>query len=391
MDDELRRLERAHEANPTDLELIERLIQCRHRMGLRVPGALQEARALPARRFDSPLSLQVQVLKPGADKPLGLGKTPAGGGGLAIPVHSAWWAIPAPPGPLDQDALREQVISEKIPGLSFEKKKLDDRGLARLAGLDLTYLSLKECRRVTDEGLAHVATLRSLGWLDLSATNVSDDGLRQLGALRHLFSLRVWRPPDYTHHRAPPVPGWLDTCPNLMRLDLVNVPLGRRGLEVLVGLTDLKELTLTYCTPEDALPLLGGLTQLETLTLHDDAVGDSVLKALGDLPRLRRLELFSLPGGLLRHLTRNQCLSELRLLGGVTISDAVIETLRAMPMLEQVDFGACEFSLEAALPGLPRRFGLTNQLPPDPARAVLALEQHLDVARVLPRPKARRR
>jgi hypothetical protein len=393
VDDELRRLERAHEANPADSELIERLIQCRLRMGLPVPGALQEARALPARRFDSSLSLQVQVLKPRADKPLGLGKTPAGGDGLAIPVHCVWWAIPAPPGPLDLDALRAHVISEKIPGLSFEKKKLDDRGLARLAGLDLTTLSLKKCPRITDRGMAHVATILNLCRLDLTRTGVTDAGLEPLTGLRHLFELRLWK--DYA---CPTLTSaatrTLASCTNLMRLELGGCHLGRDGLERLTELPELRELDLMDCgLVDDDATALARLDGLEALNLSSNDLGDAGLRALSGLTRLRYLKLpHRVTHVGVRALAALPALEKLDLLGGIRIDDAMLDALAALPALEQVDFGACPFQLETALTSrAPRRFDLCYELPSNMAGVVAALEEHLEIDRVLPRPKAGRR
>lgn len=395
-DDNLRRLEREWLANPSDLVLLEQVILKRERAGQPLSGEMLEARTLPAREFQSELPLQVQVLKPGARNPRGLGRTLGKRDkSIQIPPHCTWWALPIPPGKVRFDRLRELVIEESIPGLSFEKKKIDDRLLESFSDLELTFLSLTQCRRITDRGLKSVATLRKLGWLDLQRTSVTDVGLSHLVDLPQLFSLRLW--PDLYATRPITAQGirTLATCQALKHLTLFSCALDAQAVAELASLTRLQRLELGChrdLRAEDLAPL-GALSDLRELSIDGVHVED--LHSLGGLTTLRRL---TAPGGLraegLKSIAGLPNLERLELGGGTTITDELLEVLATFPALETLDLAANTFNVTRGTAGLPdERFDLVYQHPSslNPRDVVEALEAFLPhCTRVLPRPKGTR-
>ncbi|EEC14535.1 F-box/leucine rich repeat protein, putative [Ixodes scapularis] len=223
----------------------------------------------------------------------------------------------------DVDAEAVTRFVERCPSLTHVNLEgcgeVDDAAVAVLCRLpQLTSLNLCQCRQVTDDGLVMIAreacSLRSLNVAGIDGTSdrsglptlcelargLSDrleslelDGEHSLSSLRHLTIRRgLWLGGDAL---ASLFEG--GSLRELVSLELGNMPLGDKGLKVLVdGCPFLEVLFLANCwdVTEDGLATIvarcRNLTDLDLRGLYK-VTGSSLRKMPPCLPRLRRLGL----------------------------------------------------------------------------------------------------
>ncbi len=260
-------------------------------------GIGKASQLLPARTFNSELSLRISAMVPKdkADEKLwvsknwsykNIGSTPSDEP-LQIPESLYWYIRPYESADsIEWDIMHELLKSEKVPGFIMPRNATDshmmyledliwlrwlhlssanitDAGVEYLKDLkNLKSLSLSG-QDITDEGLIHLRNLDSLKRIDLRNTNISDDGLKHLKGLKSLNSL------------------------NLTNTDITN-----EGLIHLKNLEDLKrlELNLTKITG-DGLKHLSSLKNLEGLSLRNTNVTDEGLEHFEKLENLQFLHL----------------------------------------------------------------------------------------------------
>jgi hypothetical protein len=126
--------------------------------------------------------------------------------------------------------------------------KITDKGLARLAQLDLPRLenlSLGYCSNITDRGLLDVSTMQTLTMLSLSfCPKITDTGLAYVSRMKKLNWLHLAVCPQITDAGLPT----LLAMTNLIALDLRGCPaITDRGLEHLAAKTNWQVIMLGGC------------------------------------------------------------------------------------------------------------------------------------------------
>jgi hypothetical protein len=291
-DHDWRSLERRWQADPGDQDALHRAIAARRRAGVPVSGWMLDQCEYPARRFDSPASLDVFVVTLDG-RQYGVGRTPAGGDGLSLPPHRTWWV--QPDSDLHLGDVADLVHDAEIPGLALAPQVTDD-DLAHLAGLPLQRLDLGGCTKITAKGLAHVGALRALTFLSLWYCRAVDDAaLARLAGLEELTTLNL-------SHCVRIGPGGLAPLAGLRALSALScqglAKLGDAGLTPLAELPRLAVLDLQRCGITDAgLEHLGALAELTLLNVSFcTSLTPKGLRALAGLERLT--QVYALGSGL---------------------------------------------------------------------------------------------
>jgi beta-lactamase regulating signal transducer with metallopeptidase domain/Leucine-rich repeat (LRR) protein len=187
-----------------------------------------------------------------------------------------------------------------------------------------------------DAGLKELAKLQSLESLDLRSNHVSFSGLAALNGLPHLKSLDVFgliddgRPLD------------IGGCKELERFCLLMAKgstLRDEDLKCLQNLKKLKELqTGNISEVGDAgLACLGGLTELEVLTIGSPNVTDAGLEHLANLNKLWHLNIYGNISGEGLQKLKGSNLNILRVTSGQNISQKAVDKFKkSMPGEVQV-------------------------------------------------------
>jgi hypothetical protein len=292
-DRDRRSLERRLAVDPGDQDALQAAIAARRRAGLPVPGWMLERRVLPGRSFDAPAPGAVKVTLPDG-REQGVGKTPAGGAGLVLPDHRAWWVQPDSPTRRTLPEWVEVLAGEPEPGLSL-RPDVRDGDLEPLGSLThLRGLDLAGCSRLTAAGLAPLAALTELTQLNLWACSRLDDAGLAL-ALAHkgsLLRLDLGGCGRLTEAGLAP----LARSPELVTLGLRGVHVTSQGLSHLRGLSTLAALDLRHCTDlnDAGLEHVGRLRELTLLNLSFCAgLTASGLEHLRSLTNLSLLFLVS--------------------------------------------------------------------------------------------------
>lgn len=286
-DRDWRALERRWLADPGDGDLLLAALAARRRAGVALPGAMLDRLVLPGRRFDADVPGAVLVTGP-EGRPVFLGRTPAGGEGLAVPPHRALGIQPDPPTDRGLLAWVGRLAAEPEVGLSL-RQDVTDAGVAALAALSgLPWLDLGGCRSVTRlDGLERLARLRRLSlW---GCDRLTGDGLAGLAGLRGLSVLDLGRCPGVDDV----VVGRLAALPELWVLSLADCgAVSDRGLADLARASRLAALDLRRCPKitDAGLARLAGLQELSLLNVSFcPALTERGLATLAELPRLSRV------------------------------------------------------------------------------------------------------
>ncbi|MFW6159159.1 MAG: SUMF1/EgtB/PvdO family nonheme iron enzyme, partial [Planctomycetota bacterium] len=352
---------------------------------------------LPVIRFESKLPLTVTVVE-GTDRVgrllrRGLGKTPADGEGIEIPVGALWYV-----GPVKiegfSDAHLTRLVTEcrekRVPGLSLRSdphykkfgtftdaglealtrcphlqyldlrasRKISDAGMASVGRLTkLRYLGLKDCGQIGDTGLRHLAGLAELRHLQLSYNkSLTAEGLQALAEFRELRVLDlmfVKKVDDKTVEL-------LSRLPHLWSLNLSGTRVTSGCVESLARMRSLRSLGLSGTDMKgEALAPLASLPALESLGLSG-TVGDETLPVVARCKSLKRLSLAGaqITDAGLAHLKKLDRLEYLCLNACKKITDGCVRHLRDMLSLNHVELWTTQISKEAraglrkARPGL---------------------------------------
>jgi serine/threonine protein kinase len=235
---------------------------------------------------------------------------------------------------------------------------------------------------VNDRDLARLAGMKSLSLIDLSGTTISDAGIKQLTDISALTSINL----EGTNVTDDGVSHLVRTCPNLNRLllgkskctpavveaishlkqmrdlSLAGVPVVDEHLATISRLVNLQILNLAQTKVTDAgVAHLARLSQLQNLRLDGTQISDVGLGALAMAhSQLFTLSLNRMPNitgaGLaqLAHLSR---LEWLEIRGSSRISDDGLDRLTAISSLMHLEVDKGQFSaaaidkLRTALPG----------------------------------------
>jgi internalin A len=266
---------------------------------------------------------------------------------------------------------REMAVAGRLTGLTRlsvpKSSKVTDRGLAPLAGLtNLTELDLT-APLITDAGLQHLAGLSRLENLELDGRRLTEDGFQVLKGLTALqrLSLENARLSDAGLNHLRP----LKKLTELALWDLTAVT--DAGLAPLADLKGLQVLRMRGSAATDAgMTHLAGLKDLQRLELQRTAVPGDGFKALAAVPALISIDLSgslvtkdgargiaaikSLTSlDLARARLTDEAVAELKALpnlevlvldGNPALTDKVVETLTAFPMLRQVSLKGTRLS-----------------------------------------------
>jgi Leucine-rich repeat (LRR) protein len=166
-------------------------------------------------------------------------------------------------------------------------------GVSYLAGLSkLEELALTGSQCLSDADLVHLESLGNLRDLLVGFTGVTDRGLASLGKLRRLEHLTI-NTDSAVSKRG------LNELNGLTNLQMLSVRMYRDAMPAideirlnLSPLTSLKTLDLAgFALQEGDLAGLSGLLHLERVMLQNNALPETALRHLKDLPALKRLDI----------------------------------------------------------------------------------------------------
>lgn len=171
-----------------------------------------------------------------------------------------------------------------LSAFTLEEAAVTGEGLARLADLPLSSLTLYKCFSIREDDLAVLATLPSLTRLTLRDMPLRGDFLRHLSGASQLTELRL-----YQTMVGDNIAESLRNLKSLRRLDLSKTLIGDSGLAAAAELPALRELLLAETMVTDqGVSALSQLPELEVLDLSGNiGVSDRAIAALQAMPKLR--------------------------------------------------------------------------------------------------------
>jgi len=205
--------------------------------------------------------------------------------------------------------------------------------------------------------------------IDLVGTLINADELEQISTLTDLKELHLpgpsWNPASGSRLDANAQLKFIAGLKNLEKLSfslhfLTNVNVQDKGIDLLTGVTNLREFRCTQCRlakvnlskfpklesldlslstfNDEGMKSVAELTQLRRLSLRDSLVTE---KGLSNLARLTKIEELDLGGthvsdAGLAHLANLKSLRKLNLLGA-ELSDASVDTLAGMTQLRELN------------------------------------------------------
>jgi hypothetical protein len=238
-DEEWRALERAHAGAPADQVVLERLMQARRRAGLPIPARLLRAVSHEAFEIEVPKAFSLWFLPPRGP---GAVLRPEPIESTGVPAHSTFGLTVTVRDLANPALLRSVVGRHRLPGIRVVDAGMSLADLGALRGLrSLTTVILSGTTLI--DALAPLASLENLSTLVLDKTDVTGVGLAALSRLPAL---------------------------SVLEISSRNTGPTREGVAAIAMLSRLTDLSLERWGPgaEEGLPLLAGLTHLETLALR---------------------------------------------------------------------------------------------------------------------------
>ncbi|WP_145358040.1 leucine-rich repeat domain-containing protein [Alienimonas californiensis] len=189
--------------------------------------------------------------------------------------------------PVSNDGLAKLSGLTNLKVLRLKTVSVDDltplEGMTELRELDVRFSN------VGDAAMDSVAKLPNLSALKLERSAVTDDGLQKLSAEQPLRVL------DLDTGFSDPLPilaekGYTDL--RALELDRTDI-YGAEGFAPLKQFKELRLLSLQEAYPydEDLQPVLGELTNLESLNLRQTPVTNALMPTVGELTNLKTLNL----------------------------------------------------------------------------------------------------
>lgn len=171
-----------------------------------------------------------------------------------------------------------------LSAFTLEEAAVTGEGLARLADLPLSSLTLYKCFSIREDDLAVLAKLPSLARLTLRDMPFRGEFLRHLSSASQLTELRL-----YQTMVGDNIAESLRNLKSLRRLDLSKTLIGDSGLAAAAELPALRELLLAETMVTDqGVSALSQLPELEVLDLSGNiGVTDRAVAVLQAMPKLR--------------------------------------------------------------------------------------------------------
>jgi thiol-disulfide isomerase/thioredoxin/Leucine-rich repeat (LRR) protein len=196
---------------------------------------------------------------------------------------------------LTNDGVIALAKAPRLKTLSLSHPQITDACCAALAAMpNLTELWFQNCP-ITDAGLEQISRSRTLEYLMINDAAITNEGLRHLKNLPKLVRLSIDM--DVQDDRSPDDHHSLRRISELTSLTDLDID-GFAGSELpqLASLKNLTALEIGEATIADdaALETIGGLPNLEHLTIHGSVATDAGVAALGRLSNLNYLTLSSL-------------------------------------------------------------------------------------------------
>jgi hypothetical protein len=179
---------------------------------------------------------------------------------------------------VDDDWLRThrrgmERIADRLE-LYVDATRVTDVGLGHLQDLENVNSLIVSGTAVTDAGLVHLQTLANLEELSIDHTHVTDDGLGKLSSCHELWFLGIDRSQATERGVA-----HLKNCRTLRWLTLRDAT--DETVARLADFTELERLYLDGAGITDAsVPVLSGMTQLESIIFVDDSLSEAGLGSL---------------------------------------------------------------------------------------------------------------
>ena len=234
--------------------------------------------------------------------------------------------------------------------------------LSRMAGLAILILSWLGCSRPPADIRIQRDSAGNVIQMTFVGRNVTDADLKQIAGYRLLTELRIQECPQVSDQGLSVISVVSD---GLVKLALIRVPISDRGLACLESATSLKELTLantnvtgtgfaklskvpiqslvihSRVVTSEGMASLAALESLEELDLNCQALTLSAIPALGKLTNLRTLTASRTPVGangleVLRGQTKLQKL----ILNSPDIDDRACDSLNTMTDLVEVELAS---------------------------------------------------
>jgi tetratricopeptide (TPR) repeat protein len=232
----------------------------------------------------------------------------------------------------DDDVVHLRSLTH-LEALSLDASPLTDRGVAELARLPLRMLALSDSRSFSGSGFAAFAGSR-LEDLDLGFDPITDGAVDSISKITSLKHLRINGQRWETENAAEPLG-------RLTQLTSLGVEWARvRRLDWVSSLPNLRRLALCNLQTTPSLEPLSSLRSLEELSLSDVKVEDGQLKSL---PPVKALDLKS---SFVTGVGLPQSLIRLNLFNCLSVSEAGMREVAALPALEELNLRSCMYPYE---------------------------------------------
>jgi len=254
------------------------------------------------------------------------------------------------PNRMDDAGLAHVAGLPALTALYLQETHVTDAGLEHLAGLQTLEELALAGGRITNTGLAHLAHLPRLRYLMLKGDGFSDAGFVQLKNVPSLRILHFGHLPQTTDVGL----AHLSTLTQVQDLSFHwSENITNEGIRHLARLPDLRSLDVGNSkVTDEGLAYLEETKTLESLDLPSQGISDQGLAYLSELPRLRRLNIsrvhlvdpskdhgYYTDKGVAM-LTQCHSLEELNI-GSIGVTDASMESIAKLDKLRELSLFGC--------------------------------------------------